>query len=146
MKKFRKIVHKAANSLIKLGLFLKWNAGPSRNRNLDTLVGHILVVQNKDYSELARDCAVSFLHYHPNSTIIIHADDITYNDVLKKLGRNGHFKSGRMQIKNDQNSEELYWQRTKLNKILSLNGTKEFLMDADPVSYTHLTLPTNREV
>ena len=92
------------------------------------LEAHLLVVKKTEYASVAKVCVESFLHYHPRSLVVIHADSLTIEEVsieLRKLISRGKVKTVLVE------KEELTWQDLKLNLILELGNTTRFFMDAD---------------
>lgn len=107
---------------------LRYQYMPQRNQNYQEIAAHLLVVKNSKYSELAQTCINSFLHFHPNSTIILHVDQDTMPSLMTWISRSRFFKS--IELNLVENNEEP-WQIQKLKLILELAGTKEMFMDAD---------------
>lgn len=89
---------------------------------------HLLVVKKEVYVSIAKICVESFLYYNPNSTVVIHVDSetnaATHKALKKMIVRS---KVSIEQIK----SESAPWQDSKLNLILSLDGSDKLFMDAD---------------
>jgi len=112
-------------------LYLKWQFVSSNSTEQKKINAHILVVQKTDYIELAKICSTSFLHYHPNALITLHADENVHKELLSGLKRNRFYKSGHIRVLLDQDSGQLNWQKSKMDLILSLNGTRDLIMDAD---------------
>lgn len=91
---------------------------------MDKLVVHILIVNNDKYVKIAKVCIDSFIYYHPNAIINVHADEKTF-----ALSRDS-FKSKNVNVHLDCSSEET-WQLAKLKLAINLSGTNQILMDAD---------------
>jgi hypothetical protein len=107
---------------------LRYQYMPQRNQNYQEITAHLLVVKNSKYSELAQTCINSFLHFHPNSTIVLHVDQDTMPSLMAWISRSRFSKS--IELNLVENKEES-WQIQKLTLILELAGTKEMFMDAD---------------
>ena len=92
------------------------------------LEAHLLVVKDTKYASVAKVCVESFLHYHPQSLVVIHVDSFTVDDVSRELNRvisRGKVKTVLV------DKEELTWQDLKLNLILEIGNVTQFFMDAD---------------
>ena len=107
---------------------LRYQYLPQFNQNSQEFTSHLLVVKNPKYSELAQTCINSFLHFHPNSTIVLHADKYTMPSLMTWIPRSRFSKS--IELISIEDKEEP-WQIQKLKLILELAGTKEMFMDAD---------------
>ena len=99
----------------------------SKLHSIENFKFHILVVKKKQYVALAKICVESFLYFHPNSSVIIHCDEVTFETCRKKF--KVWDKRGRVTFK--LLSEKEPWQLTKLKLILGLNGTNDYFVDAD---------------
>ena len=108
---------------------LRWEYFPAHKSNNRHLSAHLLVVKNVKYSQIAQICATSFLHYHPNATVIIHADESTQSAVSKWVSRSRFTHSIIIKPCNAESQES--WQIQKINLVLSLSGTLDFFVDAD---------------
>lgn len=105
-----------------------WINSISLNSPQTEITGHVLVVKNQKYAQIARICVASFLHYHPISHVVIHCDSATFRSMKRNFKFGIH--SSRVRIDCDQDDGKS-WQDLKLQLILSLNGTPDFVMDAD---------------
>jgi hypothetical protein len=121
---------------------LRYQYLPQRNQNYQEITANLLVVKNSKYSELAQTCINSFLHFHPNSTIILHADQNTMPSLMTWIPRSRFSKS--IELISVENREEP-WQIQKLKLILELAGTKEIFMDADMRWNGHLKVDFQNE-
>ncbi len=93
-----------------------------------TFEANLLVVKKDIYAPIAKVCVESFLHYNPNSSVTIHVDSETQDEVCRKLRR--LIKRGKVKVKLIEHQEKS-WQDSKLDLILSLSDPKKFFMDAD---------------
>jgi hypothetical protein len=87
------------------------------------------VIVNQEYAKVAKTCVESFLYFNPLCKIVLHCDSATMlvtEKLMKKCAgrRNIEFRLINQPI--DQ-----IWQITKLNLILTMNGTNDIFMDAD---------------
>jgi hypothetical protein len=105
-----------------------WINSMSLNSPQKEITGHVLVVKNQKYAQIARICVASYLHYHPISHVVIHCDKTTFRSMKRNFKFGIH--SNRVRIVCDQEDGKT-WQNLKLQLILSLNGTPDFVMDAD---------------
>ncbi len=105
-----------------------WINSMSLNSSQKKITGHVLVVKNQKYAQIARICVASFLHYHPIAYVVIHCDRTTYRSMKRNFKFGIHSKQ--VKIVCDQEDGKT-WQDLKLQLILSLNGTPDFVMDAD---------------
>ena len=106
----------------------KWITSEQSGTSQTELIGHVLVVKNQKYAQVARICIASFLHFHPSSRVVIHCDGTTIKSMKKNAKFGIHAK--RVRIVCDQDSD-IPWQDSKLHLILALNGSRDFVMDAD---------------
>lgn len=106
----------------------KWNNSTSLDATYAEFDGHVVVVKNPKYAEVAQICIASFLHFHPNARITVHCDSTTMQ-VMKKKSKFG-LHGNQVKVINDLTFNET-WQDLKLGLISNLQGTNEFLMDAD---------------
>jgi len=106
----------------------RWNKSDSQDASFSRINGHVLVVKNPKYAEIARICIASFLHFHPKAKITVHCDNQTYNAMKKKskFGIHNHAVT----VTNDQPDSDT-WQELKLDLIVAIQNTSDFLMDAD---------------
>lgn len=93
-----------------------------------TFEANLLVVKKAIYAPIAKVCVESFIHYNPNSSVTIHVDNETKEEVCRKLRRS--IQRGNVKVKLIE-YEEQSWQDSKLDLILSLSDPKKFFMDAD---------------
>jgi len=108
---------------------LKYQYFFQKDQSQENLKINLLIVKNPKYSELARLCVFSFLHFHPNSTVILHCDEKTIASVTRWSHNSKFSKSISVQnLKNDLNES---WQLQKMKLIFSLSGTSEIFIDAD---------------
>ncbi len=110
-------------------LHVKWVFKNANNANFDPITAHLLVVKNPMYAKLAQTCIESFLHFHPNSKIVIHCDQSTLRSTYWQLGFLRFKRKGRIYI--EKSFENPEWQKSKLDLILSLQGTKDVFFDCD---------------
>ena len=122
----------------------RWLFQDSKFANLDNLATHLLVVKNPVYARLARTCVESFLHYHPNSQVIIHYDTRTWNALKRQLCLLRLFRRGRLRF--ERLSDDPIWQESKLDIILSISGTNNIFMDCDLRWNGAAPLPSNRSI
>ena len=93
-----------------------------------SMEAHLLVVKKSIYASVAKVCVESFLHYHPRSQVVIHADSSTVDEVSRELRK--VISRGKLKVLLVDH-EELSWQDLKLNLILELGSPLRFFMDAD---------------
>lgn len=91
-------------------------------------LANILIVKNTKYASLAKICVVSFLHFHPQSHIVIHVDGVTAMEVNQLFS--SQIKSGKITIKIVDN-DALSWQEQKIRIASGMFRDNEFYMDAD---------------
>lgn len=108
---------------------LVWQYSPARNVSDESLIAHLLVVKNSMYSQIAKICTLSFLHYHPKSRVIIHVDESTHLAVAKWAKSCVFAESITVQLVETEPQES--WQVQKTNLVLSLSGTRDLFVDAD---------------
>lgn len=90
---------------------------------------HLLVVKNASYVPIAQTCVESFFYWHPNSIIRIHCDEHTESKVRNLLIPRKH--KGKILIESTYKNNDKTWQEQKLDLLISLNGSRDFFMDAD---------------
>jgi hypothetical protein len=122
----------------------RWLFQDSKFANPEILATHLLVVKNPVYARLARTCVESFLHYHPNSQVIIHYDTRTWNALKRQLCLLRLFRRGRLRF--ERLSDDPIWQESKLDIILSISGTNNIFMDCDLRWNGAAPLPSNRSI
>jgi hypothetical protein len=122
----------------------RWLFQDSKFANPENLATHLLVVKNPVYARLARTCVESFLHYHPNSQVIIHYDTRTWNALKRQLCLLRLFRRGRLRF--ERLSDDPIWQESKLDIILSISGTNNIFMDCDLRWNGAAPLPSNRSI
>lgn len=115
--------------IMNLARHAKWLMKNSRFARLDAITAHLLIVKNPIYATLAKTCIESFLYFHPNAKIIIHYDSQTLNAIKSKFRLLKIFR--RRSLYFQETLENASWQYSKLNLILSLQGTNHFFMDCD---------------
>ena len=107
---------------------IKWRARASVESNARELTAHLLVVKDPRYCFFARVCAFSFLHFHPNSSVVIHSDKFTH----KRLSRAFRKEIARNIVKVEPLVREFdSWQEMKIFLISQIQSTKDFFVDAD---------------
>jgi len=89
---------------------------------------HILIMASLEYVNLAKICIASLLHFNPNSVITIHCDEVTESEINERIG---YFVRRRKVKVIKDCSSDIPWQAEKLRIISSLNGTRDFFVDAD---------------
>lgn len=122
----------------------RWLFQDSKFANPENLATHLLVVKNPVYARLARTCVESFLHYHPNSQVIIHYDTRTWNALKRQLCLLRLFRRGRLRF--ERLSDDPIWQESKLDIILSISGTNNIFMDCDLRWNGAAPLPGNKSI
>lgn len=128
IKRFTKKVSYFLKAVLRFKNFVIWSKFNSNSGNSQEYVVHLLVVGKVIYAQLAKTAVMSFLYYHPNSRIVIHCDQITEGPLKQVFSRYLSKKS--IKILSDCNLNTT-WQENKLKVIFSMNGTKDFFMDAD---------------
>jgi hypothetical protein len=93
-----------------------------------TFEANLLVVKKAIYAPIAKVCIESFIHHNPNSSVTVHVDNVTKEEVCRKLKR--LIKRGLVEVKLTEQQDQS-WQDSKLDLILSLSDPKKFFMDAD---------------
>ena len=93
-----------------------------------SMEAHLLVVKKAEYAPVAKVCVESFLHFHPQSRVVVHADSLTVDEVSRELRK--VISRGKLKVVL-VDSEELTWQDLKLKLILELGSPLRFFMDAD---------------
>lgn len=120
-------IKRLLKSVLFLGLRFKWNYGRSSSVGISKRV-HFLVVKDVKYIPAVRVAIESFLYWNSNSTAVVHCDGLTLkalNSSLRRLIQRGKVEVV-CHILNDKP-----WQVSKIDLILSLNGTDEVYMDSD---------------
>jgi hypothetical protein len=107
----------------------KWENFSFGETNLEPLIAHLLIVKNAKYAKLAQTSVTSFLHFHPNSQVILHVDNATRTAALKWI-KKSHF-SNSITVHLDFPDSELSWQDCKLHVLTNLHTRNEFFVDAD---------------
>jgi hypothetical protein len=92
------------------------------------LKANIFIVRNPVYCALARVCVVSFLHFHPKSSIKIHVDNFTIEKSKITFKRELISKRATLIVSDNETST---WQELKMLTVLGMNENNEFFMDAD---------------
>lgn len=105
-----------------------WNKSDSISASMGAFDGHVLVVKDSKYAQVAQICIASFLHFHPNARITIHCDTHTFKSMRKKSKFGIHNQS--VKVMNDQPKNKT-WQELKIELALGMQNTDQFLMDAD---------------
>jgi len=100
-----------------------------KQTNFEPIRVRLLVVKQKKYAEIARMCVISFLHFHPNAEVLIHADENTILPLQNWIKKSKFFKSIKIVLLND--SKKSTWQEMKLSLIFQLSGTSDIFIDAD---------------
>ena len=73
----------------------KWQHLSPKNKSLENFKVHFLVVKDVKYIKVLKICIDSFLYWHPESKITIHADSFTYGNLQKQfLGKRYSDKRG----------------------------------------------------
>jgi len=101
---------------------------PQHNQSQKIITAHLLVVKNSKYSELARTCISSFLHFHPKSKVIVHFDRHTKTSIMNWVSKSRFSRSINLRLVESSTES---WQIQKLNLVLELAGTNDFFIDAD---------------
>ena len=119
----------AVSTLNNAKLRVNWIFKNAKNANFDHITAHLLVVKDPMYAKLARTCIESFLHFHPNSKVVVHCDQTTLKSTLWQL------LSLRLKRKRNifigKSFEAPEWQKSKLDLIFSLQGTGDMFFDCD---------------
>jgi hypothetical protein len=108
-------------------LWLEYSACSNSNQGLFRI--HLLVVKQKKYVPISRMCVISFLHFHPNSKVFLHADRHTLPFLQKWNLREKYANS--IKFVEILDSENKTWQDLKLQLIYQLSGTSDIFIDAD---------------
>lgn len=98
------------------------------NSSTSQLSANILIVRNPIYCKLAKVCVVSFLHFHPKSTIKIHVDSATVEKSRTTFKREISKNRVSLIVSKD---ESMTWQELKMLTVLGMEEDNEFFMDAD---------------
>lgn len=109
---------------------LHWQNVPAQNKVMSPFRVHLLVVKNRKYAKFAQICATSFLHHHPNSTVVIHVDFFTQTSVQKWVTRSKFHQAINVELIPDSDIQDS-WQVQKMNLVLGISGTFDFFVDAD---------------
>ena len=107
----------------------KWTHTEAKNASPLELIAHVLVIKNDEYCKVAKTCIESFLHFHPNCKVVVHCDKFTFlktESLLKRVSR-----KRKIEIRPISEIKDELWQITKLELILSMNGSDDVFMDAD---------------
>jgi hypothetical protein len=88
----------------------------------------MLAINSKNYVLLAETCIFSFLRFHPRSFFELHVDPEL--EIYAKQKFRSLIRSNNIEIKVLRERRE-FWQTTKLEIILGMNGTSSIFMDAD---------------
>jgi len=107
----------------------KWVYTNSKMASDSQNTAHILVINNDEYVKVAKTCVESFLHFNPLCKVVLHCDSATLTKSQQLLRKSRKRRDIEFRLIN--HSSEHLWQITKLNLILSMNGTKDIFMDAD---------------
>lgn len=107
----------------------RWENFKADELNSDHLRVHLLVIKNSKYSQIARICTTSFLHFHPKSTVIIHVDEYTQGPVTAWVSKSKFTRSIKIELQ--RNSKQQSWQVQKTNLVVGLSGSLDIFVDAD---------------
>jgi hypothetical protein len=107
----------------------KWIYTESNNSSSVQLIAHVLVIKNDVYCKVAVTCIESFLHFNPKCKVIVHCDSSTIMKTENLL--QSASKKREIEIRQIIENENQLWQITKLELILSMNGSNDVFMDAD---------------
>ena len=105
-----------------------WDHFPAKVSGDFSQDAHLLIVKNIAYSRIAMTCALSYLHHHPKSRVILHCDNFTFEDMARLVASRKRRQSIIVLNEMDETST---WQYSKLKLILSLSGSNDIYMDAD---------------
>jgi hypothetical protein len=108
-------------------LWLEYSSCSNANQGLFRI--HLLVVKQEKYVPISRICVISFLYFHPNSEVFLHADRHTLPLLKKWKLRKKHANS--IKFIEIMDSENKTWQDLKLQLIYQLSGTSDIFIDAD---------------
>lgn len=106
----------------------KWQYLSPRNKSLEHFKVHFLVVKDIKYIKVLKICIDSFLYWHPESAITIHADSFTYGKLQNQFSGKRYSGNTKILLDMDNGSE---WQNLKLELITGLNGSSDLYFDAD---------------
>ena len=120
-------VKRLLKSVLFLGLRFKWNYGRSSSVGISKRV-HFLVVKDDKYVPAVRVAIESFLYWNSSSTAVVHCDGLTFKALNSSLRR--PIQRGRVKVVHHIPNDKP-WQVSKMDLILSLNGTDEVYMDSD---------------
>ena len=129
LRNIKRNVLDAANEIKNWGQSQRWVYSTSKDSSRVKITAHILVIINDDYARIAKICVESFLHFNPNCKVILHCDSATLPNTQKLFQKSIKRRNIEFRLI-DQPALQL-WQVTKLNLILSMNGTSDIFMDAD---------------
>lgn len=105
-----------------------WLCWPN-NPGVNISTCHFLVVKDKSYASLVQTAVESLLFHNSQMKVVVHCDSVTYSKTRKRLFL--------VSLKNRQKVHVVHsfsyqnWQTSKLELILSLNGTNDIFLDAD---------------
>ena len=120
-------IRRRVKSVYFTALRIKWNFKKSHAGGIH-VTAHILCVKNRAYVSVAIVACESFLYWNPGSTIIVHCDSSTLDELSKKFRR--LVRARKVQIVSEV-PNNVTWQQAKIEIICSLSGTSEIYMDAD---------------
>lgn len=107
----------------------RWRGRTASNASAAAEIGHLLVVKKVEYVAISTVCVESFLHYNPLSKLILHSDEYTYAQLVESF--QNRIMSEQVEVRKTFTSTDSTWQECKVDLLLSMNGTKDFFMDAD---------------
>lgn len=122
-----RVIKRILKKLLISILRFKWLLTSGANNEF-TQKAHLLLVKDTKYIYFARICAESFLHHHPNSSLIIHCDSTTFDQTLKYFRITSKIRN--ISILNDARFDTS-WQESKLKLLLSLAGSEDIYVDSD---------------
>lgn len=125
----RRYAKKVAVSVIGKYSIFKYQYFFQKNQSQKNFKINLLIVKNPKYSELARLCVFSFLHFHPNSKVTLHCDEKTV-EFVNRWAKKGKFSKS-ISVQNLKNDLSESWQLQKMKLIFNLSGTSEIFIDAD---------------
>ena len=129
LRKIKKIARLSFSLLQSKAELLRLEYSSCSNANQDLFRIHLLVVKQEKYVPISRICVISFLYFHPNSVVYLHADRHTLPLLRKWNLREKYVNS--IKLIEIMDSENKTWQDLKLQLIYQLSGTSDIFIDAD---------------
>jgi hypothetical protein len=123
-----RFIRDSAKSVERKFTLIRQSLTEARTSSVTPHIANVLIVRNPTYCDLAKVCVVSFLHFHPKSTIKIHVDSATIQKSQIIFRREIHQRRVILIVSDDNSST---WQEIKMKTILGMKESNEFFMDAD---------------